>query len=147
MCSTSTTTDASSTMRCGAAVAGRRSSWHRWGQREMLAEMRVERAGRAGTVTLTPRPVASSLDELLAGATSREPFFVSDSKSGSPFERVIIDGDSYIVKHIHIDADWTMRFNGDIGCKPAQVWQAGLMDVLPDRIEQGGVGVLAGLGG
>jgi hypothetical protein len=74
----------------------------------------------APAVTLTPRPVASSLDELLAGATHREPFFVSDSKSGSPFERVVIDGESFIVKHIHIDDDWTMRFNGDVGCHPAQ---------------------------
>ena len=28
-----------------------------------------------------------------------------------------------------------MRMNGDVGCKPAQVWAAGLMDVAPDRIE------------
>lgn len=95
---------------------------------------------------LTPRPVAASLDELLAGVTHREPFFVSDSKSGSPFERVHIEGESFIVKHVHIDDDWTMRFNGDVGCKPAQVWQAGLMDVLPERIEHGVVGVAAGLG-
>jgi hypothetical protein len=105
----------------------------------MLAEVRT-------TPTLTPRAVASSLDELLEGATHREPYFVSDSKSGSPFERVVIDGESYIVKHIHIDKDWTMRFNGDVGCKPAQVWQAGLMDVLPERIDHAVVGVAAGLG-
>src|SRR5436190_9850957 len=95
---------------------------------------------------LTPRPVASSIEELIAGATSREPFFVSDSKSGSPFERVVIDGESFILKHVHIDDDWTMRFNGDVGCKPAQVWQAGLMDVLPERIDHAVVGVAAGLG-
>src|SRR5205823_13701972 len=62
------------------------------------------------------------------------------------FERVVIDGESYIVKHIHIDDDWTMRFNGDVGCKPAQVWEAGLMDVLPDRIDHAVVGVATGLG-
>jgi hypothetical protein len=71
---------------------------------------------------------------------------VSDSKSGSPFERVIIDGESFILKHVHIDDDWTMRFNGDVGCKPAQVWQSGLMDVLPERIDHAVVGVAAGLG-
>src|SRR3954467_12049534 len=95
---------------------------------------------------LTPRAVASSIEELIAGATSREPFFVSDSKSGSPFERVIIDGEAFILKHVHIDDDWTMRFNGDVGCKPAQVWEAGLMDVLPDRIDHAVIGVATGLG-
>ena len=78
--------------------------------------------------------------------TSREPFGTTDSKSGSAFERVVIDGESLIVKHVHIDDDWTMRFNGDIGCHPAQVWQAGLMDVLPERIDHGVVAVAAGLG-
>jgi hypothetical protein len=104
----------------------------------MLADMAVR--------TLTPRPVASSLDELLAGMTDREPFFTTDSKSGSAFERVLIDGESLIVKHVHIDDDWTMRFNGDVGCHPLQVWSAGLMDVLPERIDHGVVGVAGGLG-
>jgi hypothetical protein len=90
--------------------------------------------------------VVSSIDELLAGATSREPFGTTDSKSGSIFERVVIDGESLIVKHVHIDDDWTMRFNGDVGCKPAQVWQAGLMDVLPERIDHGVIAVATGLG-
>jgi phosphotransferase family enzyme len=98
------------------------------------------------TVPTTPRPVVSSIEELLAGATSREPFGTTDSKSGSAFERVMIDGESLILKHVHIDDDWTMRFNGDIGCHPAQVWQSGLMDVLPERIEHGVVAVATGLG-
>ena len=96
--------------------------------------------------TLTPRPVASSLEELLAGATHREPFFNTDGKSGSAFERVTIDGESLILKHVHIDEDWTMRFNGDIGCHPAQVWQAGLMDAIPERVDHGVIGVASGLG-
>ena len=102
----------------------------------MLAEVRA----------LVERPVVASLDELLAGATHREPFFNSDGKSGSAFERVVIDGEPHIVKHIHIDDDWTMRFNGDIACMPVQVWRAGLMDVLPERIDHGVVAVAAGLG-
>lgn len=109
----------------------------------MLAEVQAER--ELG-ITLTPRPVVSSVDELLHGATLREPFFTSDSKSGSAFERVVIDGESLIVKHVHIDDDWTMRFNGDVGCHPAQVWRAGLMDVLPERIDHGVVAVASGLG-
>jgi len=100
----------------------------------------------ATTLPTTPRPVLSSVDELLAGATSREPFGTTDGKSGSAFERVVIDGQPLIVKHVHVDDDWTMRFNGDIGCHPAQVWQAGLMDVLPERIDHGVIAVATGLG-
>src|SRR4051794_41786411 len=85
------------------------------------------------TASVGPRPVLSSVEELLAGATSREPFGTTDSKSGSAFERVVIDGESLIVKHVHIDDDWTMRFNGDIGCHPAQVWRGGRMGIPPGR--------------
>jgi Phosphotransferase enzyme family len=95
---------------------------------------------------LTPRPVARSLDELLANATDRRPFRHSDSKSGSAFEQVVVDGETLVLKHVHVDRDWTMRFGGDVGCHPVQVWAAGLMDVLPDRIDHGVVGVAGGLG-
>ena len=50
------------------------------------------------------------------------------------------------MKHVHIDDDWTMRFNGDVGCHPLQLWASGLMDVLPERIDHGLVAVAAGLG-
>lgn len=96
---------------------------------------------------LAPRPVLSSIEELLDGAVRREPFLHTDGKSGSPFERVTMaDGSTRIVKHVHVDDDWTMRFNGDVGCHPAQVWAAGLMDLLPERIDHGVLGVAAGLG-
>jgi hypothetical protein len=52
------------------------------------------------TPTPTPRPVASSLDELLAEAQRREPFRHGDSKSGSAFERVVIDGQTHVLKHV-----------------------------------------------
>jgi hypothetical protein len=95
---------------------------------------------------LAPRPVASSVEELLAGATHREPFLTSDSKSGSTFERVHLHGEPHVLKHLHVDRDWTMRFSGDVGCHPVQVWAAGLMDVLPERIDHATVGVAGGLG-
>lgn len=97
-------------------------------------------------LALTPRPVADSVEELLAGATDRRPFLTSDSKSGSAFERVVIGGEPHIVKYVHIDDDWTMRFFGDVGCHPLKVWGSGLMDLLPDRIEHGVVGVAKGVG-
>ncbi|MEO7556485.1 MAG: phosphotransferase [Acidimicrobiales bacterium] len=97
-------------------------------------------------LALVPRPVAASVDELLVNADHREPFVKSDSKSGSGFERVTIDGQPHIVKHVHVDHDWTMRFHGDLGCHPVQVWESGLMDVLPDRIDHGVVGAAKGIG-
>jgi hypothetical protein len=95
---------------------------------------------------LTPRPVAGSVDELLADAGPREPFLTSDSKSGSHFERTTVDGVAHIVKYVHVDDDWTMRFNGDVGCHPLQVWASGLMDLAPGHVEHGVVGVAGGLG-
>jgi hypothetical protein len=98
------------------------------------------------TELLVPRPVAASLEELLVGATDRQPFFNSDGKSGSAFEQVVIDGERCIVKHVHVDDDWTMRFNGSVGSHPARVWELGLMDVLPSRIDHGVIAVATGLG-
>jgi len=93
-----------------------------------------------------PRPVAASLEELLDGATAREPFLHSDSKSGVGFERVVVGGEPHILKHVHIDHDWTMRFFGETTCIPVDVWRHGLMDVLDDRIDHATVAVAAGLG-
>ena len=105
----------------------------------MLTKMRTARG-------VNPRPVASSVDELLAGATQRQPFLHSDSKSGVGFERVTIDGEPHVLKHVHIDNDWTMRFFHETSCIPLDVWRAGLMDVLPERIDHGMVGAAGGLG-
>lgn len=96
--------------------------------------------------TLTPRGTVSE-DELYDGVVAREPFAVSDGKSGSSFERLMMgDGSVRIVKHVHIDDDWTMRMNGDVGCHPAQVWRDGFMDILPERIDHGVLAVADGLG-
>lgn len=98
------------------------------------------------TLPLAGRPVAGSVEELLAGATSRESFAHSDGKSGSCFERVVIDGQRYVLKHVHIDGDWTMRFFHLTTCIPLDVWRAGLMDAAPEHIVHGMVGAAGGLG-
>jgi hypothetical protein len=97
-------------------------------------------------VLLAERPVAGSIDELLAGATDREPMLHRDSKSGAPFERVVIDGQPHVVKYLHVDDDWIMRSTGDLGCRPLTVWRSGLLDRLPPCIDTAIVGVAAGLG-
>jgi hypothetical protein len=82
----------------------------------------------AAPVVLVPRPVAGSLEELLAGATGRERFVAEDSKSGAPFERVVIGGDPHVVKYLHVDDDWISRSYGDLRCRPLTVWRSGLLD-------------------
>jgi hypothetical protein len=100
----------------------------------------------ARDLVLTARPLAGSIDELIAGATRRVPFRTGDAKSGSSFERVLIDGQRYVLKTIHVDDDWLARSLGDLGCRPLRVWASGLLDAFPDSIDHTVVGAAAGLG-
>jgi aminoglycoside phosphotransferase (APT) family kinase protein len=97
-------------------------------------------------VLVHERAVASSVDELLAGATSRQVMAHPDGKSGVLFERVVIDGERFVVKHLHPDDDWIMRASGDVRCRPLLVWQSGLLDRMPARVDHAVVGAAAGLG-
>ena len=101
---------------------------------------------RAHAVDLTPRVAAASVDELIEGATQREPLDHSDAKSGSFLERVVIDGEPLVLKHLHPDHDWTMRGFGDLGCRPVAVWTSGILDLVPPSIDHAVVGAAAGLG-
>jgi hypothetical protein len=100
----------------------------------------------AAPLDLVPRPVAGSLDELLAGARRLGPLEHTDGKSGAPFERVLVDGAPHVLKFVHVDDDWTMRFFHETTCIPLEVWRLGLMDVLPARIDHAVVGAAGGLG-
>ncbi|HEY3096079.1 MAG TPA: phosphotransferase [Acidimicrobiia bacterium] len=86
-------------------------------------------------------PVAGSVDELLAGATSRESFAHSDGKSGVPMERVVIDGEHFVVKHVSVENDWIMRATGDLGCRPLLVWRSGILERVPASIDHCFAGV------
>jgi hypothetical protein len=93
-----------------------------------------------------PRPVAASVEELLAGAERRETYRPVDTRSPADFERVWIDGQPHVVKYVHVDHDLAMRAAGDVGCLPRRVWASGLMDVAADVIDHAVVGVAAGYG-
>ena len=92
------------------------------------------------------RTPAGSIDELLAGATSRAPFHNEDGKSGSRFERVVIGGERFVLKTLHVDGDWIGRSVGDLRCRPLLVWTSGLLDEVPPEIDHTVVGAVAGLG-
>jgi hypothetical protein len=95
---------------------------------------------------LVQKPVADSLEQLLAGAQGRQPLESTDSKSGARFERVTIGGEPFVVKHLHVDDDWIMRSSGDLCCRPLRVWQSGLLDRLPPVIDHAVVGAATGEG-
>jgi hypothetical protein len=81
------------------------------------------------------RPVAASVEELLAGATSRTPMTAPDAKSGATFERVEIDGARYVVKHVGWELDWIARAHGDLDPASIRVWSTGLLDRVPPAID------------
>ncbi len=97
-------------------------------------------------VRLRRRAVKSSLDELLVGVTSRQTWKNEDSLSGSTLERVVIDGERYVLKHLHVDDDWIQRVHGDIWTRPYTMWSSGLFDALPSSLDHTTVDVAAGLG-
>ena len=57
------------------------------------------------------------------------------TRSGAIFESVVVDGERCVVKYVHPDLDFTMRVSGDVGCRPRQVWERGLVDAAPDVID------------
>ena len=83
---------------------------------------------------------AGSVRELLAGATEVTPI-ESAGKSGARLDRVVIDGERYVVKHLDPDADWTMRAAGVEGGAVLELWRRGILARLPDCIDQPIVGV------
>jgi hypothetical protein len=101
---------------------------------------------RRGRRPVIPHKVASSIDELLAGATRRASFRESDGKSGSTFDHVEIAGERYVLKTMHVDDDWIARSLGDVTCRPVAVWACGLLDALPPSIDHTIVGAARGLG-
>lgn len=98
-----------------------------------------------GVQSIRKRPLAASVDDLLAVAERREPFVNPDGRSAAAFERVWIGGRPHIVKYAHLDDDFTMRVSGDLACRPVRAWAEGLLDAAPGLVDHTLVG--AALGG
>lgn len=105
----------------------------RWSA-ELLAQMEALVHGE------TPW-VAASLDELVAGATSRQPVRSDDAKSGATFERLVIDGEAHFLKQLSADSDWIMRVTGNTTNWEFHVWKAGLYHRTPAVIDHAIVGM------
>jgi Phosphotransferase enzyme family len=87
------------------------------------------------------------LAELLASATWREPVADAPGKSGAVLERLEIDGRPYVLKHLDLARDWTMRASGSLRGAPLELWERGILDRLPDCLNQPIVAVAREEGG
>jgi hypothetical protein len=79
---------------------------------------------------------AAALADLLASATERAPLADAPGKSGAAMERLVIDGQPYMLKRLDLDQDWTLRASGCLDGPPLELWRRGILDRLPDCINQ-----------
>ena len=77
--------------------------------------------------------VTSSFAELLDGASGVEPVD-GPGKSGARLDRLTIGGQPHIVKYLDPRVDWTLRAAGVDAA--LEVWRRGILDRLPDSINQ-----------
>ncbi|HET7014760.1 MAG TPA: phosphotransferase [Streptosporangiaceae bacterium] len=82
------------------------------------------------------------LAALLDGATARAPLDEAPGKSGARLERVVIGGEPYVLKHLDLADDWTMRASGCLAGPPLALWRLGILDRLPACFNQPIVGVV-----
>lgn len=93
-----------------------------------------------------PRPVAASVDELVRGAQDRRPFRSGEFRSLSTFEEVRIHGERFVLKHVHLDDDFSLRVTGDTTCRAVRAYVAGVCDIAGDLIDHAIVGAATGTG-
>jgi hypothetical protein len=87
------------------------------------------------------------LAELLAAATERTELAGAPGKSGASLERVVIGGQDYVLKHLDLAGDWTMRASGCLRGAPLVLWERGILDRLPGCLNQPVVGAAREPGG
>jgi hypothetical protein len=85
--------------------------------------------------------VFASVTELIAGATARVAVTEGAGKSGARLERLVIGGQPYVLKHLDLAQDWTMRASGCLPGAPLLAWERGLLARLPGCFNQPIVGV------
>ena len=76
---------------------------------------------------LPPAATFASVAELIAGATERTGLDGAAGKSGARLERLVIAGHPYVLKHLDLAEDWTMRASGCLRGAPLLAWERGLL--------------------
>ena len=97
----------------------------------------------AESESVQPRRI-EELASLLARASDREPLSDNAGKSGAVIERATIDGERYVVKYLDRRRDWTLRASGMLRGVTTEMWARGLLDRLPDCLDQPIVAVAVG---
>jgi len=85
--------------------------------------------------------------DLVAGATERAGLAEVPGKSGATLERLVIDGQGYVLKHLVLADDWTMRASGCLRGAPLVLWERGILARLPGCLNQPIVGAAPEPGG
>ena len=78
--------------------------------------------------------------ELLAGVTERTVLDGVPGKSGARLERVVIGGQGYVLKHLDLSGDWTLRASGSLRGAGMELWERGILARLPSCFNQPIVG-------
>src|SRR5580692_3559720 len=86
--------------------------------------------------------VYATVTDLIAGATERTSLTEGAGKSGARLERIVIGGQPYVLKHLDLAEDWTMRASGCLRGAPLMAWERGLLARLPACLNQPIVGVV-----
>lgn len=90
--------------------------------------------GRVGE-TVTDERIDAATVRRLAGAGARQPLPDHEGKSGAPVERVTADGVTAIVKTFDPERDWIARSTGELRSRHVRLWEAGVLDRLPDCLD------------
>jgi hypothetical protein len=85
--------------------------------------------------------VATSLAELIDGASDRAEVRTSDAKSGARFERLVIEGRPHFLKVLSSADDWLMRVTGNTTHWELRCWQAGMYAACPPQIDHTIIGM------
>jgi hypothetical protein len=93
-------------------------------------------AGLSALAGLAGADGLADLDELLAQVTERETLEEAPGKSGARIERVVIDGQRYVLKHLDPAGDWTVRASGSLRGASLTLWERGILARLPDCLNQ-----------
>jgi Phosphotransferase enzyme family len=88
-----------------------------------------------------PAPDGPGLASLVGQATERIALDEAPGKSGARLERLVIDGEPYVLKRLDLADDWTMRASGCLRGAPLELWERGILARLPGCFNQPIVGV------
>jgi Phosphotransferase enzyme family len=82
------------------------------------------------------RAAVGDLTGLLMDVTERSGLAGAPGKSGASLERVVIGGQDYVLKHLDLAGDWTMRASGCLRGAPLALWERGILARLPECFNQ-----------